>query len=65
MNNKRSEVFIYTRMCNTGIVLTSKGRMNLKGLLSTSIVAAILAAEQLLEEMKHRNESDLHLNEHM
>ena len=38
--------------------------MNLKGLLSTSIASAITAAEQLLEEIKHRNESDPHLNRH-
>ena len=31
--------------------LTSKGRMDLKGLLPTSIASAITAAERLLEEM--------------
>ena len=38
--------------------------MNLKRLLSTSIALAITAAEKLLEEMKHQNESDPHLNLH-
>ena len=39
--------------------------MDLKGLLYTSFASAITAAEKLLEEMKHRNESDPHLNEHI
>ena len=39
--------FIYTCTCNT----TSKRRMYLKGLVSTSIASVITAAEQLLEEM--------------
>ena len=33
------------------VTLTLRGRIDLKGLLSTSIASAITAAEQLLEEM--------------
>ena len=33
------------------VTLTSKERIDLKGLLSTSIAAAITAAERLLKEM--------------
>ena len=50
----RNEV-IYTCMCNTGILLTSKGRMNLKGFLSIFIASAITAGV---------NEIDPHLNRH-
>ena len=41
--------FIYTCTCHTNF--KTKGRIDLKGLLSTSIVSAITAAERLLEEM--------------
>ena len=43
--------FIYTYTCNTRILSTSKERIDLKGLLSTSIALAITAAKWLLEEM--------------
>ena len=44
--------FIYTCTYNTRILLTSKGRIDLKDFLSTtSIASAITAAERLLEEM--------------
>ena len=57
-------LFIHAR------VTLASGRVNLKGLLSTSIASVITAAEKLLEEMKHQNESDpgtsepAHLNRH-
>ena len=41
--------FIYTYTCKYDV--TSKGRIHLKGLLSTSVASAITAAEWLLEEM--------------
>ena len=50
--NKVPNKVINTCTCNTGILLTSKGRMNLKGLQSTSIASAITAVEWLLEEMR-------------
>ena len=43
--------FIYTCTCKYDVTLTLKGRIDLKGLLSTSIASAITAAERLLEEM--------------
>ena len=41
------------------VTLASKGRMDLKGLLSTSIASAITAAERLLEKI---GATDAHLN---
>ena len=56
-------LFIHARVhWNT---LTSKGRMNLNGLLSTSTASAIPAAEKMPEERKHQNESNPRLNEHI
>ena len=43
--------FIYPCTCKYDVTLTSKGRIDLKGLLSTSIASAITAAKRLLEEM--------------
>ena len=48
LNKVHNKVFIYTYMH----VQISKGRMNLKDLLFTSIASAITVAERLLEEMK-------------
>ena len=53
-NNKQGMQwsFIYTCTCNTRMLhFNFKGRMDLKGLLSTSIASATTAAERLLEEM--------------
>ena len=54
-------LFSYACTCNN--ILTSKGKIDLKGLLSTSIASAITAAERLLEEMG-AIPSDPHLNRH-
>ena len=45
--NKICNEVYYTCTCNTNF----EGRIDLKGLLSTSIASAITAAERLLEEM--------------
>ena len=45
--------------------LTSKGRMNLKGLLSTSIASVVTAAEWLLEEMKSIHVTIIRLRAHL
>ena len=47
INKVPIEVFIYTCMCN---IVTSKERINLKDLLSTSKASAIIAAKQLLRK---------------
>ena len=62
-NNKHNEVFIYTRMCSTGILQLQKEEWILN---VCYLLGAMPASKQLLKEiMKHRNESDPHLNKHI
>ena len=65
INKVCNGIFICTCTCNTGNTLTSKGRINLKVLLSTSIASAITAAEQLLEEMKSIHVTIIRLRAHL
>ena len=54
--------YLYMHMSHKN-TLTSKGRMDLKGLLSTSIASAINAAKRLLEEMAHLNRHNHSFND--
>ena len=52
INKVRNEVTVFIHAHVTLEYLTLKGRMNLKGLLSTSIASAITAIKLVLEEMR-------------
>ena len=52
INKVRNEVTVFIHAHVILEYLTLIGRMNLKGLLSTSITSAITAIERLLEEMR-------------